>query len=236
MVDPDNDGNASVGPVLLGPEAGKVRKVGDVERHHDPAVTGGKFEQRLIGHAIEVTLFVGGADVVAALAKSGGDTTPGDMGVEQQPHRSGPKDLDRRVVSRQLVQAPAVTLDERVDLLTKSLVVGERNPDLGLGQAPSACHRLDRPSVPERTDDLPDVKAGPHDPGPSVPVVTPERDTGEEEGLERFLGQRCDDRPFGALGPPGLVEVDERAELVGPGLPLCSARRTPPTAGACLEA
>ncbi|MCL6091554.1 MAG: hypothetical protein M1435_01170, partial [Actinobacteria bacterium] len=80
MVDPDNDGKASVGPVLLGPAAGKVREVGDVEHHHDPAVTGGKFEQRLIGHAIEVSFFVGGADVVAALAMSGGDTTPGDMG------------------------------------------------------------------------------------------------------------------------------------------------------------
>jgi hypothetical protein len=220
------------GPVLIGPAAGKVRKVGNVERHHDPAVTGGKFKQRLIGHAIEVTFFVGGADVVAPLAKSGGDTTPGDMGVEQRPHRSGQKDLDRRVVSHQLVETPAVTLDERVDLLTKSLVVDERHPDLGLGQAPSACHRLDRASVLERTDDLPDVKAGPHDPGPSVPVVTPERDTGEGAGLERFLGQRCDDRSFGALDPPGLVEVDERPELVGPGLPRCSARKTPPTAGA----
>lgn len=83
MVDPDNDGKASVGPVSFGPAAGKVREVGDIERHHDPAVTGGKFEERLIGHAIEAPFFVGSADVVAALAKSGGDTTPGDMGVEQ---------------------------------------------------------------------------------------------------------------------------------------------------------
>jgi hypothetical protein len=83
VVDPDNDRQAGVGPAFLGPAAGKAREVGDVERHHDPAVTGGKFKERLIGHAIEIPFLVSSAHVVAAFAKRGGDTTPGDMGVEK---------------------------------------------------------------------------------------------------------------------------------------------------------
>jgi hypothetical protein len=75
VVDTDDDDQSGMRSVGLGPAAGDVREVGDVEGHHDPVLVRSHFQPRLVRGAVELALLVSGAHVVVSSAQSRGDST-----------------------------------------------------------------------------------------------------------------------------------------------------------------
>lgn len=71
VVDPDHDRQPGVGAPALGPAAGDVGEVLDVEADQDALLLARQRQQRLVGPPIQLALLVGGADVVAASPRRG---------------------------------------------------------------------------------------------------------------------------------------------------------------------
>jgi hypothetical protein len=90
VVDANDDDQSSVRSDGLGPAASDIGEVRDIEGHHDSVLARSHFQQGLVSGAVELTLLIGGADVVVASAQSLGDATPGNVGVEEKAHRSVP--------------------------------------------------------------------------------------------------------------------------------------------------
>ena len=118
----------------------------DVESDHDASLLGGEREEAFVLPAVDFAFLVSGADIVL-LAQSGRDAARGDVRVEEQPHGLLVTDgdrVDRRVLALELRERSFVLSDRGVSLIGELGVVGERHPDLRLGQVGRRRHRTRR--------------------------------------------------------------------------------------------
>jgi hypothetical protein len=93
VVDTDNDDQSAVRVVSFRPATGDVGEVGDIERNHDAVLVGSQFQERLVGGAVEPALVVGGAHIMMSPSECSGDTTPRDVGVEEEAHGSAVRQI-----------------------------------------------------------------------------------------------------------------------------------------------
>lgn len=102
------------------------------------------------------------------------------------------------------VERTATVRDRSVDLLWKSVVVGESKAELGLCQVGFLEHAVNRVKVLISTDDFPDVQGRADDPGPPFPVGATEGNAGKEPTAQGLFCQGLDNDCLGAARPPGF--------------------------------
>lgn len=139
VVDPNDDRAAGMIAPGLGPAPHDLGEVLDVEGDQDALFIARQGQERLIGPTVELTLLIGGENVVAATAQGLGDPGPREMSVKQKAQCAlllgGRIYLDEGVFGSQLSKRAVLESDRLVDLLGKALVVSQGEPNLPLVQA-----------------------------------------------------------------------------------------------------
>jgi len=130
MVDSYHDGASGMPPTGLCPAAYDDREVLDVERDEYSVFFCCQREQLLVAEAVELALFVRGANVVASLAKLDCNTPSGDVSVEKELHETSgarsdvyPADFYEWEFFFELLDRTSVFRYRRVDLLWEPLIV-----------------------------------------------------------------------------------------------------------------
>jgi len=114
-------------------------------------------------------------------------------------HREG------RIRSGKVRQSVAIAFDQSVNFFAVDPVVGFGYRDLSRCEATLVTGAVGAAQGLDALDQLPDVEGSADHPGPSIPVVAPERDTREPAHPHGLLGEILQDRSLAALGASRLL-------------------------------